>query len=1023
MFCRPFQIRLLTWVVLVSQAIALAASEADKRPSSSRFSIKSWTTEDGLPQHHIACLKQTRDGYLWIGTWSGLARFDGMRFTVYNKFNTPELVNDTINALTVDSDGTLWIGTKEGLVSYRDQRFQRLSGPDAFAGQNILRLAACRAGGMWIQAGGGVARLKGLQCSRIWVLEASAQSTVRSMNEGVDGWLNVFTDIAWFALPPEAVAMRTNFVAEPDAWSVLAGWPAELAGSAWAGTALGLRRLEQGTLKTVEAEELSHRGVSLIQQDRAGALWIGTQPAGLYRWDQKHCEAFDLGQGATVCIEQDLEGNLWVGNDQGLTRLTRTEARTYTVRDGLAGDNVLSVCEGNDGKVWVGTSSGLSCIRTGEVAPLGAKEPFPEFENRCVWPSVDGGVFIAKRGYGITQYQKGKFIFQASIPKAFGMVNALYEDHSGRLWLGTERGAFGFKSGQFDDPCLSVTNSLARDIRSVLEDREDTLWFGTRKQGLARFRAGTFNVFTKRDGLSDDSVWSLLEDGEGALWIGTDNGLTRYRNGKFFPFTRQHGLPENIINCVLQDDSGRLWLGGWHGIHWVQREKLDAIAESRALTAQFVTIGTADGMANPETNGGENQPAGWKAHDGRLWFPTLKGVVVIDPKDFPLAESAPPVVIEQVKADGVVVFGEASEEDSQESKGRAERSVVQPHPSRGTQDQSRHELPAGHGQVEFRFTANTFVDSERVPFRYRLRLQGADAAWREETGERTARFYDLRPGDYRFEVTAANHHKIWNPRPATFDFSLAPHFWQTSMFYVLCAGGVIGLAATMQGYRLRWQHRFLKLEEQRALANQRTRIARDLHDDLGTSLSGLALELDVVGREAQGDTRVAGHLGEAARRTRELAERMREVVWSVNPKCDTVSSLADFLEQQVGLVLRAHGVRVRLEFPEDIPALPLGADARHQLALSVREALTNVARHAQAAEVVISLAIESKSLVLKVQDNGRGFVPSQATGNGLGNMRSRLEQIGGKFECASDPASGTCLTFRLPLPAQQNEPA
>jgi ligand-binding sensor domain-containing protein len=287
------------------------------------------------------------------------------------------------------------------------------------------------------------------------------------------------------------------------------------------------------------------------------------------------------------------------------------------------------------------------------------------------------------------------------------MVNAFYEDHSGRLWLGTEGGALAFKDGQFDSPCLSITNPAAHDVRSVLEDREGTLWFGTMNQGLARLRAGALAVFTKRDhDLSDDSVWSLLEDGD-VLWIGTDNGLTRYRKGKFFPFTRQQGLPEATVNCVLQDDSGRLWLGGMNGIHWVQSEKLNEVAEGRAPMAEFVTIGTADGMANPETNGGENQPGGWKARDGRLWFPTINGVVVIDPKDFPLGESAPPVVIEQVKADEVVVFGEASE-DSPRSNHRSEKAKTIPQLSRAMQNGSKNDLPAGHGNVvEFLYTENT----------------------------------------------------------------------------------------------------------------------------------------------------------------------------------------------------------------------------------------------------------------------------------------------------------------------------
>jgi signal transduction histidine kinase len=314
------------------------------------------------------------------------------------------------------------------------------------------------------------------------------------------------------------------------------------------------------------------------------------------------------------------------------------------------------------------------------------------------------------------------------------------------------------------------------------------------------------------------------------------------------------------------------------------------------------------------------------------------------------------------------------------------------------------------------------VASERARFRYRL--LGANRDWREETSERTARYINLKPGKYRFEVTAADHHGIWNPVPASFGFSLVPRFWQTWTFYVLCGSGVIGLAAGLQAYRLRWQRRLLKLEEQRALATERTRIARDLHDDLGTALTGLALELDVAGRQAKEVAPLAGRLSEAAQRTRDLAERMREVVWTVNPKCDTVSSLASFLEQQVSQFLRADGLRLRLDFPEDIPELPLGAEARHELALSVREALTNVVRHAQATEVTLSLAITDQTLRVQVKDNGRGFRQCQTNAHGLANMKARMERVRGSFECLCAPDGGTAVTFRLPLgqPAKQLAP-
>jgi len=326
-------------------------------------------------------------------------------------------------------------------------------------------------------------------------------------------------------------------------------------------------------------------------------------------------------------------------------------------------------------------------------------------------------------------------------------------------------------------------------------------------------------------------------------------------------------------------------------------------------------------------------------------------------------------------------------------------------------------LRMAHGKgrvVEFQYTANSFIAPGRA--RYRYKLEPVDEHWSKETSERTVHYISLPPGDYTFQVIGGNAHNVWNLQPATFSFSIDPRFWQTWTFYGLCASTLIGLTVIVQAYRLRWQRRLLKLEEQRTVANERARIARDLHDDLGTALTGLALELDVVGKQEQATTPIANRLKSIAQSVRDLAERMREVVWTVNPKCDSVSSLATFLEQQVGQFLNADGIEVRLDFPEEVPDRPLGAEARHQLALAMREALTNVVRHSQATQVTIYLTLEPELLTVRIQDNGKGFEPGTTSGNGLTNMRARLQQAGGSFACVSKPGSGTLITMQLPLP-------
>jgi signal transduction histidine kinase len=464
-----------------------------------------------------------------------------------------------------------------------------------------------------------------------------------------------------------------------------------------------------------------------------------------------------------------------------------------------------------------------------------------------------------------------------------------------------------------------------------------------------------------------------------------------------YSFLTESGLPQGEVNSLLADEFDQLWLGTDDGVYRVDRKLLAANFSGHARSVAALRFDKGDGMASPEVNDGLTQPSAWKAGDGRLWFATTRGVSVIDSRAVAAAQSVwqnpPSPVIEQVIADGRVVLGDGL-------AAPADETILSIAPGQG------HSL-------EFKFTLPAYTDGGRITFRYRL-IGQADA-WHEVGDDRSAHFANLAPGQYRFELSGANHHHLWNATPARLELVIERELWQHWWFYVLLGSIFAGLIWAMLGYRLQWQQRTLKLEEQKTVANERTRIARDLHDDLGTALTGLALELDVIRRDFQESVWLAERLGRTTGRARELAERMRELVWAVNPHCDTVSSLASFLEQQVQQFLRMADVRMHLDFPEEIPPLPVGVEARHQLALSVREALTNVVRHARATEVRLRLRIEARQLTVAVQDNGCGCDHEPHSGQGLKNMKARMHQVGGEFIFESQPAVGTTVTFRLPL--------
>jgi signal transduction histidine kinase len=765
-------------------------------------------------------------------------------------------------------------------------------------------------------------------------------------------------------------------------------------------------------LKPIAEDVLATNNVDLIFQDRAGNVWVGARNEIFGKWDGAHWQTVDVGdfidKSAAICMEEDAEGTLWVATEGGLVQLRESSVVVYSTRDGLARNKVWSVCEGKNGEIWAGTERGLSQIdRSGNISSIAFSGRAAGVPDRCVWPKRGGGVWTAKNNIGLYACVGNNAMPAATAELLHtNQITCLGEGQTGLLYVCTEAGVLGFRQ---DAPLPWAEPEIrlpVPDVRSMVETPDGTLWMGTDGNGLARIRHVEIKYFTQNDGLIGNHVWSILDSKDGTLWLGTDKGLSRYRNGSFSSFTHRQGLLEDRVNCILADSDGYLWLSGLSGMYRIQAGELNAVADGGISRVYPFALGTADGLKNAETNG-EKQPAGWKASDGRLWFPTMGGVVAIDPKKFPTHDKPPPVIIEQIIADGAVL-NQNQTNSANSSPGYKARSAFY------------HPIAAGQGHVlEFQYTATSLVDSKRINFRYRL--LGADSEWSKETMERSVRYLNLRPGNYRFQVMAGSRHNVWSSEPVEFAFSLAPYFWQTKAFYGVSGAAVLAIAAGIQAYRLRWQQRLMKLEQQRALATERARIARDLHDDLGTALTGLALELDVIGRDPKPELPVIHRLGQTAKRTRDLAERMREVVWSVNPRCDTVSSIASFLEQQIAQFLRADGIKVELDFPEDIPSLPIDGEARHQLALGVREALTNVIRHAHATNVILSLAIDKDSLIVKVRDNGRGLQASGTNGDGLRNMQERLQSIGGTVDVSSEPGSGTTITFRIPLIESKSE--
>jgi len=605
------------------------------------------------------------------------------------------------------------------------------------------------------------------------------------------------------------------------------------------------------------------------------------------------------------------------------------------------------------------------------------------------------------------------------------------------MWIATGERVLCNDGGHWSS--FSTNNGLShRDVRLVHQDRRGDLWFGTFGGGLNRFKDGRFTSYKTGRGEMNNRAWWIHEDADGVFWVGSEDGLNRFVppgvpspglpatlspsdgeregvRGRFFTFTTQQGLGENVVNNIQEDQFGYLWLSGLRGIYCISRQQLNEVAAGQRASVQCIAYGEADGMLNSECNGGDNQPAGCKDRHGQIWFPTVQGVVMIDPKEMQQTETPPPVVIEQVRANGEVIFGDGmqlqSKVQSPESKVRG--SLLPDHQL----STLNYQLPPGHARVlEIHYTANSLVAPERVRFRYRL--VGSDGDWLWDDQNRRVAFYtNLRPGDYTFHVTACNSHGTWNEQGDQFSFYVAPHFYETWPFDIACGAIIVFAGPALHYRRMRRMRRVQRLEQQRALHEERARIAKDLHDDLGANLTGLALQLDLARSQGLPADTLQERLANLAQHTRGLVNNMREVVWAMNPQHDNMESLASFLGQYTEEYLAAAGLRCRLELPSTLPALPVSSHSRHQLFLVLKEALHNVVRHARASEVRLRLEQEHHELRLAVEDDGCGLPPDGArvAGHGLDNMKKRVEDLGGKFSATSGAHQGTCIAIKLPL--------
>ena len=934
--------------------------------------LTTWTTDQGLPQSFITAIAQTSDGFLWVGTMSGLARFDGLRFRLFSHEGPPSL-QDRIVGLARDAEEGLWIGTQHGLVHYTGGTFRTIPSKGN-SNYQVDGLAHSPDGGVLVYEGG---------------------LLLRAIGERLDA----------VALPVQAGRLR-DFAQNKD-------------GTIWIADGESIFALRG----KAPPERYSLANASMLYTDDSGQVFAGDGHR-LFEFDgSRFVMVRTPGMGNFVSVMVDHEQNLWMasGGLRGLSRRTASHTEFMTVGDGLASNDVRVLFEDNNHDVWIGTIAGLQRLHQGVFTSYSDQHGLPRgpIQSDAVFEDASGAIWVGTLEGGVAELNNGKWrSFGPSQGIPFGQVRGFAEGEGAPVVAISDYGIFRWSQDRFS----KISGVPHGYINSPVRNKDGSLWFGVLHKGLFRLEGGKLTHFGKAEGLSESTLWVVRPDGKGSMWAGTSDGLYRcsdqrcekqletpgwvlsvaqcrdarlllgISNGlmiiqgeKARLITRDQGLPANTVLTVVEDEDENVWIATTNAIARITRAKLDAFLAGQTQELDPEVFTEADGLKSRDVLP-LNQVNILRARDGRIWFATARGISVVAAH---LAAEPPaqPVI------DSVLV-------DDRQQPG---------------QDLT---IAPGRHRLTFNFTSPYMVAPEQLRFRYRL--IGWDPNWVNAGTAREASYTALPPGKYRFEVMAINREGLANTAPARAELRLQPFFWQTKSFIVMAflAGIALVVEITRRQTRARAERLNLRFQERAA---ERERIASEIHDTVIQDMTGAVLQMELLGYQ------IADHPQTAAQSLETLSARLRATIARSR---NMVSNLHSTAVPQNSLleVLKHAEAEFRMG---DEPQFHMIAEGkprqvhplmRDEIYRICREALANAFRHAGARHVEVRVEFLPGILNLEISDDGQGIdeetkLHGRAGHFGLRGMEAHAQRIGATVAIESQAGKGTRIRLSAKTPS------